>query len=62
MPLPFANVQKVFDESGNCLDAAVEKHVRRVASTVLDYLNNHVCPKITLERVLREGLAASLSS
>lgn len=65
LPLPLAvsvaNVQKVFDESGNCLDAAVEKHVRRVAGTVLDYLGNHVCPKITLERIMREGLAATLA-
>lgn len=62
LPLPLAvsvaNVQKVFDEQGRCLDAGVERHVRRVATGVLDYLHQHVCPRITLERVLREGVGA----
>ena len=66
LPLPMvvsvANVQKVFDESGKCTDAAIEKHVRRLATTVLDYLDNHVCPKVTLERVLREGVPATFES
>ncbi len=66
LPLPMAvsvaNVQQVFDESGNCLDPVIEKHVRRVATAAVDYLKNHVCPRITLERLAREGLAASLSS
>jgi chromate reductase, NAD(P)H dehydrogenase (quinone) len=61
MPVSVANVQSVFDESGACLDPAIEKHVRRVATTVLDYLGNHVCPKVTLERILREGVAATLA-
>jgi hypothetical protein len=26
-----------------------------VASTVLDYLNRHVCPLVTLEAMAREG-------
>ncbi len=57
-----ANVQKVFNESGDCLDPVIEKHIRRVATAVLDYLKDNVCPRITLERLAREGLAASLSS
>lgn len=59
-PVSVANVQKVFDESGACLDPAVEKHIRRLAKTVLDYLNRHVCPRLTLERLAREGLVAAL--
>lgn len=53
-----ANVQKVFDEQGRCLDAGVERHVRRVATGVLDYLHQHVCPAVTLERLMREGVAS----
>jgi len=53
-----ANVQAVFSEDGQCLDAAVERHIRRVASGVLEYLHQNVCPRITLERVLREGVHA----
>ena len=61
MPVSVANVQSVFDASGNCLDPAIEKHIRRLASSVLDYLGDHVCPRVTLERIMREGLAATLS-
>lgn len=53
-----ANVQKVFDEQGHCLDAGVERNVRRVATGVLDYMHHHVCPAVTLERLMREGVAA----
>ncbi len=53
-----ANVQQVFDPDGKCLDPAVEKHIRRVATGVMDYVHGYICPAVTLERVLREGLAA----
>ena len=59
MPVSVANVQKVFDAQGHCLDPAMEKYIRRVATTVLDYLKQHVCPLYTLERVLREGVPAN---
>lgn len=55
MPVSVANVQTVFDADGTVLDAEVEKSVRGVASTVLDYLNRHVCPLVTLEAMAREG-------
>ncbi|MGB5304471.1 MAG: NAD(P)H-dependent oxidoreductase [Gemmatimonadota bacterium] len=55
MPVSVANVQAVFDADGTVLDAEVEKSVRGVASTVLDYLNRHVCPLVTLEAMAREG-------
>ncbi len=57
LPLPLtvsvANCQKVFDKDGNCLDPVIEKRVRGVATTVMDYLRKAVCPAITLERILR---------
>jgi chromate reductase, NAD(P)H dehydrogenase (quinone) len=59
MPVSVANVQKVFDAEGRCLDPAVEKHIRRVATGVMDYLEQHVCPSITLERILREGVTTA---
>ena len=59
MPVSVANVQKVFDPQGNCLDPAMEKYIRRLATNLMEYLTNHVCPKYTLERMLREGVAAS---
>ncbi len=54
-PISVAFVQKAFDEQGRCLDALVEKRVRSVATTLLDYIRHNLCPAITLERMLREG-------
>lgn len=54
-PISIAGVQRAFDESGRCLDAAVEKQVRSVATNLLDYINRHVCPLITLESMVRES-------
>ncbi|MBL0157066.1 MAG: NAD(P)H-dependent oxidoreductase [Bryobacterales bacterium] len=56
MPVSVANVQRVFDAQGVCLDPVMEKYIRRVATNVRDYLTDHVCPKYTLERILREGM------
>lgn len=53
LPVSVANVQKVFDSSGRCLDPGVEKLVRGVASNLMNYIHNAVCPAITLERLLR---------
>ncbi len=52
-----ANVQRVFDANGRCLDPAVEKLVRRVGIGLWQYIEQHVCPAVTLERLHREGLA-----
>ncbi|MCA9727739.1 MAG: NAD(P)H-dependent oxidoreductase [Candidatus Eisenbacteria bacterium] len=49
-----AGVQKAFDRDGTCLDPAVEKRVRSVATGLLGYLHRHVCPALTLERMVRE--------
>ena len=61
LPVSVANVQQVFDASGRCLDPAMEKLIRGVGRNLLDYLKQSVCPRITLERLLREGAAASLA-
>lgn len=58
LPVSVANVQKVFDASGRILDPAVEKMIRGLATTVMNYIDHAICPAITLERVLREGAAA----
>lgn len=59
LPVSVANVQKVFDSKGNPLDPAVESHVRSVATNLINYLHQHVCPAITLERILREGMTVN---
>lgn len=58
IPLPLAisipHIQQVFDESGNCQDAGAEKNIRRAATSLVDYINNAICPKVSLEAILRE--------
>jgi len=63
LPLPVSvpNVQQVFDATGRCLDPAMEKLIRGVGRNLLDYLKQSVCPRITLERLLREGAPAAIS-
>ena len=56
-PVSVANVQKEFDADGNVLDPAVEKSVRGVATNLIDYLHRHVCPRVALEAMVREGSA-----
>jgi chromate reductase len=56
LPISVANVQRVFDSEGHCLEPAVEKVVRAVGTNLLDYIVRHLCPRFTLERLLREGL------
>ncbi len=60
LPVSVANVQRVFDSSGRCLDAAIEKLVRGVGTSLLDYIKQNICPRVTLERLLREGVASSV--
>jgi NAD(P)H-dependent FMN reductase len=58
LPISVAHVQKVFDSQGHCQDPAVEKVIRRVATNLLEYIEGHICPRVTLERILREGAAS----
>lgn len=58
LPVSVAQVQRVFDAEGRCLDPNVEKLIRGVATNLLHYVQQNICPRITLERVLREGVAA----
>ena len=61
LPLPVSvpNVQKVFDASGRPLDPAIEKLIRSVATNVLNYIRQNICPSVTLERLLRSGAVAA---
>jgi FMN reductase len=57
LPVSVANVQRVFDAEGRCLDPAIEKLVRSTATNLMNYLHRHVCPALQLERILRQGAA-----
>lgn len=55
MAVSVAGVQQVFDEQGNCQDAATEKRIRGAATSLLDYIRGAVCPGITLEALVRQS-------
>src|SRR5713226_3593821 len=57
LPISIANVQKVFDREGHILEPPVEKVVRSAGTNLLAYIHNNVCPRVTLERLLRTGAA-----
>jgi NAD(P)H-dependent FMN reductase len=54
-PISVANVQSVFDAQGHVTDPNVENTIRGVARNLMDYLHGNVCPRVTLERLMREG-------
>jgi FMN reductase len=55
LPVSVANVRRVFDPEGKCLDPGVERLVRGVGANLLQYIEQNLCPRLTLERLLREG-------
>ena len=56
-PVSVANVQAVFDSEGRCLDDKVEARIRGVANNLLGYIKESICPKFTLERLVRDTAA-----
>src|SRR5258706_3701393 len=52
-----AGVQGMFDAEGRCTDPATEQQVPSVATSDLDYIHGSICPKHTLEAMMREKAA-----
>ncbi|MDH3252546.1 MAG: NADPH-dependent oxidoreductase, partial [Ignavibacteria bacterium] len=48
-----AGVNKVFDENGSPTDPVLEKRIKSVATTLLDYIKKHICPQLTIEEMVR---------
>jgi chromate reductase len=49
-----AGVRGAFDADGNCTDAEVEKALRGLATTLLAFIKDYVCPRYALEAMVRE--------
>ena len=49
-----ARVNDLFDENGRCKDPKMEKRIRSVATTLIEYINQNVCPRLILEEMVRE--------
>ncbi len=58
LPLSIANVQKVFDNAGHTTDPSVEPLIQALAANILNYIHQNICPAVTLEKLLREGVSA----
>ena len=56
-PISVANVRTLFDEEGKCLDPSTEKSIRSVATNLMNYIQQNVCPRFALEEMVR-GKAA----
>ncbi len=56
-PVSVANVRSLFDEDGRCRDEAIEKRIRGVATNLLHYIHDNLCPRIALEEMVRGGAA-----
>jgi FMN reductase len=54
-PVSVARVQTVFDEAGNCMDAAIERQIRGMVSNLIDYIRDSICPEAALEATVRGG-------
>ena len=54
-----ANVQKAFDADGTLKDPAVEKRLRAAGRSLIDYLEQNVCPRLALEQMVRENSGES---
>ena len=52
-PVSVAGVQKLFDEQGRCLDESVEKRIRGLATNLLHYIHENICPRVALEQMVR---------
>jgi NAD(P)H-dependent FMN reductase len=49
-----AGVRGAFDGEGNCIDKDAEDALRGVGGSLLDFIENYVCPKFALEAIARE--------
>ena len=52
-PVSVAEVQGLFDESGKCSNERIEKRIRGLATNLLDYIHDNICPRIALEQMVR---------
>jgi NAD(P)H-dependent FMN reductase len=49
-----AGVRNAFDDQGHCPDPDVEKSLRGLGSALLKFLEDYVCPRYTLEEMVRD--------
>ncbi len=48
-----AGVRRAFDDEGRCTDKGVEDALRGSAGSLLEFIENYICPKYALEAMVR---------
>ena len=54
-PVSVAHVRSAFNEEGECIDSDVEGRLEGLGQSLLGYIQQNVCPRMTLEAMVREG-------
>ncbi len=57
-PVSVANVQRLFNDQGQCLDEQMEQRIRGVATNLIHFIRDTICPRIALEQMVREQATA----
>lgn len=52
-PVSVANCREVFNEDGSCNDERTEKRIRGVAENMIAYIEDNICPRVSLEAMVR---------
>ena len=52
-PVSVPHVRSAFNEDGECLDAGVEGRLQGLAENLLAYIQQNLCPRMTLEAMVR---------
>ncbi len=52
-PVSVANCTEVFNEDGTCNDERTEKRIRGVATNMMHYIEDNICPRVSLEAMVR---------
>ena len=52
-PVSVPHVRSAFNEDGECLDAKVEGRLQGLAENLLAYIQQNLCPRMTLEAMVR---------
>lgn len=48
-----ANCREVFNEDGTCNDERTEARIRGVATNLMNYIEDNICPRVSLEAMVR---------
>jgi len=52
-PVSVANCREVFNEDGTCNDERTEKRIRSLATNLMHYIEDNICPRVSLEAMVR---------